>query len=224
MKIDVSEILAVAGFLGIAYVVWDRVTSSRDAKNAEASAAAYGGAGYSASPMNEGTGFSGTIENNPDIATGATQYTMGVDPVGLDQSAPSTTLRADGYTFDTMPVVGPVSVDPFNGYVPRLPVNAVRPLIPVIGSSAGPQALTYASESRVGDNQANSSTASEALNGVLGQPALPPGTNESYLDMSTGTVRTAAEWRTNHAMNVQSDTLIRAVPMSGGMDLMLRRV
>ena len=158
MKIDLTELLAIAGFLGIAYVVYDRMTDKLEVK--EASAAAYGGAGYSPSPMNEGTGFSGTIQNQPDIAIGATQYSLGVDPVGLDQSAPSTTLRADAYTYDTMPVVGPVSVDPFNGYVPRLPVNAVRPLIPVIGSSAGPQAMTYASESRVGDNQVNSSTAS----------------------------------------------------------------
>lgn len=222
MNISLPEVLAIAGFLGIAFVVWDRVTNPSEFK--EASAAAYGGAGYSASPMNEGTGFSGTIENQPDRATGATQYTLGVDPVGLDQSAPSTTLRADGYTFDTMPVVGPVSVDPFNGYVPRLPVNAVRPLIPVIGSSAGPQALTYASESRAGDNQVNSSTTSETLNGVLGQPALPPGTNESYLDMSNGTVKTVAEWRRSHTMLAQSDTLIRAVPFSGGIECMLRRV
>ena len=35
-KLDITELLAVAGFLGIAYVVYDRVTSSNDAKNAEA--------------------------------------------------------------------------------------------------------------------------------------------------------------------------------------------
>ena len=46
MKLDISELLAVAGFLGIAYVVWDRVTSSSENKSAEATAAAYGGAGY----------------------------------------------------------------------------------------------------------------------------------------------------------------------------------
>lgn len=187
------------------------------------SAAAYSGGGYAALPMNEGGGFYKTITNTPNMDSHATQYSMGPESTGLDQSAPSTLLRSDYVEPST-----PVQVDPFNGYVPRLPVNAVRPMIPVI-SGIGANAMVLSAEgsqgrSRSGDNQANSTDDSGVLNGRFGRPALVPGTNEGYLDMATGMTKTMDEWRRSYSLSRMSDTLVRGMPMSGGIPVMLRRV
>ena len=119
----------------------------------------------------------------------------------------------------------PVQVDPFNGYVPRLPVNAVRPMIPVIsGVGANGMVLGAEGTSRTGDNQANSTDDSGELNGRFGRPALVPGSNEGYLDMDTGMTKTIDEWRRTHNLSRMSDTLVRGMPISGGIPVMLRRV
>ena len=51
-----------------------------------------------------------------------------------------------------------------------------------------------------------------------------PGTNEGYLDMATGMTKTMDEWRRSYSLSRMSDTLVRGMPMSGGIPVMLRRV
>ena len=87
---------------------------------------------------------------------------------------------------------------------------------------------------RFGDLTVNSE--SDALNGRFGQPALDPDVDASYMATSVsagylngdaagmGTTMPLSSWRAGYQLSRISDTEVKAIPFSGGMELMLRRV
>ena len=65
---------------------------------------------------------------------------------------------------------------------------------------------------------------SENLNGREGQNSLNPNVETGYMDTSTGMTQSLSVWRNQYNLIRISDTEIKAIPMSGGFETMLRRV
>jgi len=62
------------------------------------------------------------------------------------------------------------------------------------------------------------------LNGREGRLSLTPDVDSGYLDANTGMTKNLSVWRTSHNLIRVSDTEVRAIPMSGGIETTLRRV
>jgi len=63
----------------------------------------------------------------------------------------------------------------------------------------------------------------ENYNGRLGKLALEPSVNASYTGPD-GTTASLDQWSRTHTLLRHSDTTVQAIPMSGGFEIMLRRV
>jgi|TARA_B110000285_G_scaffold234654_1_gene312384 hypothetical protein len=80
----------------------------------------------------------------------------------------------------------------------------------------------FLGDNRFGDLSRNSET--ENLNGREGQSALNPNVETGYMDTSNGMTQSLSVWRNQYNLIRISDTEIKAIPMSGGIETMLRRV
>lgn len=78
----------------------------------------------------------------------------------------------------------------------------------------------FIGSNRFGDNAIMSE--SENLNGREGMPALNPNVNAGFTSPD-GHTKTLSNWRTSHILMRVSDNEVRALPMSGGTEMMLRR-
>ena len=63
----------------------------------------------------------------------------------------------------------------------------------------------------------------ENYNGRMGKLALDPSVNASYVG-SDGSTQSLDQWSRTHTLLRHSDTTVQAIPMSGGIETMLRRV
>jgi hypothetical protein len=75
---------------------------------------------------------------------------------------------------------------------------------------------------RIGSLARNSTD--DNVNGRLGEVALSPDVDSSYLDTSTGRTLPLSQWRSTHTILRISDTMVSAIPFSGGFETQLRRV
>ena len=90
-------------------------------------------------------------------------------------------------------------------------VNA--PFVEVDGSPDG--------DNRFGDMSRNSVDSN--INGRYGELSLDPTVNSGYTD-GYGMTKSLGDWRQSFNLLRISDTMVRAIPMSGGEELLLRRV
>lgn len=90
-------------------------------------------------------------------------------------------------------------------------VNA--PFVEVDGSEDG--------DNRFGDMSRNSVDSN--INGRYGELSLDPTVNSGYTD-GYGSTKSLGDWRQSYNLLRISDTMVRAIPMSGGEELLLRRV
>lgn len=132
---------------------------------------------------------------------------------------------------------GPVSLDPSTGAGvgitydgSRLPVARLAPEVnrdfPYLVSMINTPFLTPPSGD-VGGNRIGSlarNSTDDNVNGRLGEVALSPDVDSSYLDTSTGRTMPLSQWRSTHTILRISDTLVSAIPFSGGFETQLRRV
>ena len=63
----------------------------------------------------------------------------------------------------------------------------------------------------------------ENYNGRMGKLSLDPAVNSSYVGPD-GTTKSLEEWSRSHTILRHSDTMVQAIPSSGGFELQLRRV
>jgi|LWDU01.1.fsa_nt_gi hypothetical protein len=63
----------------------------------------------------------------------------------------------------------------------------------------------------------------ENYNGRMGKLALDPSVNASYVG-SDGTTASLDQWSRTHTLLRHSDTMVQAIPISGGIEMQLRRV
>ena len=61
------------------------------------------------------------------------------------------------------------------------------------------------------------------INGRYGELSLDPTVNSGYTD-GYGSTKSLGDWRQSYNLLRISDTMVRAIPMSGGEELLLRRV
>ena len=57
----------------------------------------------------------------------------------------------------------------------------------------------------------------------MGKLSLDPAVNSSYVGPD-GTTKSLEEWSRSHTILRHSDTMVQAIPSSGGFELQLRRV
>jgi len=166
-----------------------------------------------------------------------------VDEVGQTSSYMDTTnnefITGPGmpYTQTTHDGSGPVSLDPSTGAGvgitydgSRLPVARLAPEVnrdfPYLVSMINTPFLTPPSGD-VGGNRIGSlarNSTDDSVNGRLGEVALSPDVDSSYLDVSSGRTLPLSQWRTTHTILRISDTMVSAIPFSGGFETQLRRV
>ena len=80
--------------------------------------------------------------------------------------------------------------------------------------------------SEVGSNRFGSlarNSVDENINGRFGETALSPEVDASYT-ASSGETMPLSQWRTKYTVLRHSDTMVSAIPLSGGQELQLRRV
>ena len=63
----------------------------------------------------------------------------------------------------------------------------------------------------------------ENYNGRMGKLSLEPSVNASYTGPD-GTTASLDQWSRTHTLLRHSDTTVQAIPLSGGFEIMLRRV
>ena len=80
----------------------------------------------------------------------------------------------------------------------------------------------FLGDNRFGDLSRNSET--ENLNGREGKLHSIQMWKTGYMDTSTGMTQSLSVWRNQYNLIRISDTEIKAIPMSGGIETMLRRV
>ena len=78
-----------------------------------------------------------------------------------------------------------------------------------------------AGDNRFGD--LNRVSDEENYSGRFGKSALDPSVNSGYTD-GYGTTRSLEEWSRSHTILRHTDTMVSAIPLSGGEELRLRRV
>ncbi len=81
-------------------------------------------------------------------------------------------------------------------------------------------------DSETGSNRFGSlarNSVDDAVNGRFGETALTPEVDASYTDMD-GNTKPLSQWRTQYTVLRHSDTMVSAIPFSGGKELHLRRV
>jgi hypothetical protein len=164
-----------------------------------------------------------------------------VDEVGQTASSMNTTnnefITGPGMPYTQTPSQDPVSLDPSTGAGvgitydgSRLPVARLAPEVnrdfPYLVSMIDTPFLTPPSGD-VGGNRIGSlarNSTDDNVNGRLGEVALSPDVDSSYLDTSTGRTLPLSQWRSTHTILRISDTMVSAIPFSGGFETQLRRV
>ena len=133
-------------------------------------------------------------------------------PISYDNATTATT-NIDYSGRNVVPLVPPEVNNDFPYLVSMIPPQEVG--FPTIPSA-------FLGDNRFGDLSRNSET--ENLNGREGQNALNPNVETGYMDTSTGMTQSLSVWRNQYNLIRISDTEIKAIPMSGGFETMLRRV
>jgi hypothetical protein len=80
--------------------------------------------------------------------------------------------------------------------------------------------------SEIGSNRFGSlarNSTDDNINGRFGETALSPEVDASYTS-PTGETMPLSQWRTKYTVLRASDTIVSAIPFSGGQELQLRRV
>ena len=80
----------------------------------------------------------------------------------------------------------------------------------------------YLGDNRFGDLSRNSED--ENINGREGEPSLNPNVDTGYMDTNSGMTQSLSVWRNSYNLTRISDTEVKAIPMSGGFETILRRV
>ena len=133
-------------------------------------------------------------------------------PLSYDNATTATT-NIDYSGRDVVPLVPPEVNNDFPYLVSMIPPQEVG--FPTVPSA-------FLGDNRFGDLSRNSE--SENLNGREGQNSLNPNVETGYMDTSTGMTQSLSVWRNQYNLIRISDTEIKAIPMSGGFETMLRRV
>ena len=133
-------------------------------------------------------------------------------PISYDNATTATT-NIDYSGRNVVPLVPPEVNNDFPYLVSMIPPQEVG--FPTVPSA-------FLGDNRFGDLSRNSET--ENLNGREGQNALNPNVETGYMDTSTGMTQSLSVWRNQYNLIRISDTEIKAIPMSGGFETMLRRV
>ena len=133
-------------------------------------------------------------------------------PVSYDGATTSTT-GIDYSGRNVVPLVPPEVNNDFPYLVSMIPPQEVG--FPTVPSA-------FLGDNRFGDLSRNSET--ENLNGREGQSSINPNVETGYMDTSTGMTQSLSVWRNQYNLIRISDTEIKAIPMSGGFETMLRRV
>jgi hypothetical protein len=133
-------------------------------------------------------------------------------PISYDNATTATT-NIDYSGRDVVPLVPPEVNNDFPYLVSMIPPQEVG--FPTVPSA-------FLGDNRFGDLSRNSE--SENLNGREGQNSLNPNVETGYMDTSTGMTQSLSVWRNQYNLIRISDTEIKAIPMSGGFETMLRRV
>ncbi len=133
-------------------------------------------------------------------------------PISYDNATTATT-NIDYSGRNVVPLVPPEVNNDFPYLVSMIPPQEVG--FPTVPSA-------FLGDNRFGDLSRNSET--ENLNGREGQNALNPNVETGYMDASTGMTQSLSVWRNQYNLIRISDTEIKAIPMSGGFETMLRRV
>ena len=133
-------------------------------------------------------------------------------PLSYDNATTATT-NIDYSGRNVVPLVPPEVNNDFPYLVSMIPPQEVG--FPTVPSA-------FLGDNRFGDLSRNSE--SENLNGREGQNSLNPNVETGYMDTSTGMTQSLSVWRNQYNLIRISDTELKAIPMSGGFETMLRRV
>ena len=122
------------------------------------------------------------------------------------------------------PGVGPLNYSPRATVSPRFIPEAYRDfpyMVSLVDAPFVTPPASAAGDNRFGD--LNRVSDEENYSGRFGKAALDPSVNAGYTD-GYGNTRSLEQWSRTHTILRHTDTMVSAIPLSGGEELRLRRV
>lgn len=122
------------------------------------------------------------------------------------------------------PGVGPLNYSPRATVSPRYIPEAYRDfpyMVSLVDAPFVTPPASAAGDNRFGD--LNRVSDEENYSGRFGKAALDPSVNAGYTD-GYGNTRSLEQWSRTHTILRHTDTMVSAIPLSGGEELRLRRV